>query len=535
MKGSTGIKVAPTWRPPEGHRYVASGVWTDRLIDTYVAEQARRRPEGIAVVDRDRRVTYADLNAAVDRAAGLLDSLGVRRGDVVSFQLPNRLEAAVVHHATLRVGGVSNPIVPIYRGHEVEFILRQARTRVFIIPDVFRRFDHRAMIRESRDTLPDLAHVLVAGEATDGMRSFAEALATAPSAPQVERAAGDAALLLYTSGTEANPKGVLHTHQTLDFECRSIIEHYALTGDDVVFMASPVTHITGLLYGLQLPFMLGARVVLQEIWHVDEAVELIARERCGFSVGATPFLHGIVASSRDSASLRLFACGGADVPPALVREAHRAGIVASRVYGSTECPISTATPVDAPVERHATTDGRPVAPTQVRIVDTAGQTLPAGLRGELQVRGPDLCLGYLDPALNPRSFTADGWFRTGDLAICDREGYVTIAGRAKDVILRGGENLSAKEIEDLLFEHPDVDEVAVVGYPDEILGERTCAYVVSLADLRLEDLVTFLRGRRVANQKLPERLELVDALPKTASGKVKKYRLREALEAEVTS
>jgi cyclohexanecarboxylate-CoA ligase len=479
-------------------------------------------------------LSYGDLAAAVGRAAGMLAGLGVGQGDVVSFQLPNSLEAAIVYHATVRLGAVGNPIIPIYRGREVEFILRQTRSRVVVVADVFRRFDYRAMIAELRPRTPELEHVLVVGEPGAGQRSFAAALEDGGSAPAVQRRSGDLALVLYTSGTEASPKGVLHPHDTLVYECQSIIDLYELTADDRVFMPSPVTHITGLLYGLMLPFMLGTSVVLQDIWDAEEALRLIERERASFCVGATPFMHGLVHAEQladhDLSCLRVFGCGGADVPPALIREAHeRLGIVASRLYGSTECPTVTGTPLRAPLERHADTDGQAIGAAELRVVDEAGDPLPAGVRGHLQVRGPDLCLGYLDPALDERSFTSDGWFRSGDLAVVDEEGSVRIAGRAKDVIVRGGENLSAKEVEDLLFEHPDIEEVAVVGYPDEVLGERACAFVVARGPLDLEELVSFLRERRVANQKLPERLEVVEALPKTASGKVQKFRLRERL------
>jgi cyclohexanecarboxylate-CoA ligase len=466
----------------------------------------------------------------------LLARCGVGKGDVVSFQLPNWLEAVVVHHATVRLGAVSNPIVPIYRAREVGFILRQARSRVFVVPDVFRGFDYRELVSEIRPGLPDLAHVLVVGTPGDGMEAFADAF-DEPAQPEgVSRQSEDVVLLLYTSGTEANPKGVLHSHDTLIYECNSIVDLYSVTDADRVLMSSPVTHITGVLYGLQLPFIVGSGVVLQDIWDVATALDLIERERCSFTIGATPFLHGLVhapdLAERDISSMRVFGCGGADVPPALIRAAgERAGMTASRLYGSTECPTVTGTPVGERLDRHADTDGRSIGATEMRIVDESGAELGPGERGHLLVRGPDLCLGYLDASLNQDAFTEDGWFRTGDMAVRDDEGYLRIAGRAKDVIVRGGENLSAKEIEDLLFEHPDVEEVAVVGYPDEILGERACAIVVTAADLQLEDLVDFLRERRVANQKLPEKLRVVDALPKTASGKVQKFRLRDQLRA----
>jgi cyclohexanecarboxylate-CoA ligase len=501
-------------------------------VDDGLRASAQRTPAATAVVDRDRRVTFGELDRLADRAAALLHRLGVGRGDVVSFQLPNWLEAAVLYHATARLGAISNPIVPIYRRREVGFILEQARSRVLVVPDEFRGFDYPAMVAGLRAELPELEHVLVVGR--DGGGSFAEALATiGPDAgpPGVRHASSDPALLLYTSGTESRPKGVLHTHDSLDYECASIARLYGLGAGDVVFMPSPVTHITGLLYGLQLPFALGAPVVLLDAWDVTGALALIARERCTFTVGATPFLHGLVhapdLADHDISSLRIFVCGGADIPPALIRDAaQHSAMLATRVYGSTECPTATGTAPGEPLALHAETDGAPIGPTEIRVTDDEDHILAPPATGNLQVRGPDLCIGYRDPALDAAAFTADGWFRTGDLAAIDGDGRLRIAGRVKDIIVRGGENLSAKEIENLLFEHEGVREVAVVAFPDPVLGERACAYVVGDPGLTLEAVVTFLRARGVANQKLPERLRLVAELPKTASGKVQKYVLR---------
>lgn len=533
------MAVAVTRRSPQAERYRAAGLWEDRLIDGLLLDAAAAFPERVALVDGERRVTYGELAARVERAAGGLHALGVGRGDVVSFQLPNWLEAAVVHHATLRLGAVSNPVTPIYRGREVRFILRQARSRVLVVPDVFRGFDHRAMAVRLRDELPALDHVVVVGEPAPGTLRWEDALDGGSAAPLGARSPADPALLLYTSGTEADPKGVVHSHETAVYESRSIAQLYELTEEDRVLMPSPVTHITGLIYGLQLPFMLGTRVVLQDVWDADRALELIERERCSVVIGATPFLHGLATSPelarRDVSSLRVFGCGGADVPPELIRSASRAlGIRASRLYGSTECPAVTGSALRAPERCHAETDGAPIGGGEARVVsEEDGAVLgEPGARGLLQVRGPELCLGYLDPALNDAAFDADGWFATGDVATIDAEGCVRIAGRAKDVIVRGGENISAKEVEDLLFEHPAVREVAVVGYPDAVLGERACAFVVADGSLTLDALVAFLRAREVANQKLPERLRVVGELPTTSSGKVQKFRLRAALRDE---
>lgn len=521
--------------------FTRSGLWSGKLVDLYLDEAAARYPDQTAVVDRERTFTFAQMHAMVGRAAAGLAARGVHQGDVVSFQLPNWAEAVIIHLAVLKAGAISNPIIPIYRQRELRFILRQSRARVIFVPHVFRGFDYAAMLSELRTELPDLTHIFAVGGEAPGLESFAEFMATpwedGPAGAQVAgllRGPNDPVLLLYTSGTTADPKGALHTHNTLDYENRSIINLYRLTSDDVIFMPSPVTHITGILYGLLMPPMLGAKVVFQDVWNPTEALALMAEHRCSFFIGATPFLHGLTyhpdLDRYDLASLRVAASGGADVPPELMREtARRFDCCATRVYGSTECPTVTAGSYDDPPEKRACTDGRPIGAARARVVDEDGGDLRPGQVGELIVQGPEMFIGYLDEALNRDAFTADGWFRTGDLAMLDADGYVEIKGRKKDIILRGGENISVKEVEDLLFEHPKVQEVAIVAMPDPVMVERACAFVVPRPgeSLNLQDVVAYLKQRQLAMQKLPERLELVPELPKTASGKVQKFKLRE--------
>lgn len=515
-------------------RHRAACHWLDHLIDQHVAAAARSRPGAVAVTDGTVTVTYGELERSVQAIAAGLAGLGVGGGEVVSWQLPNWPEAVALHHGVLRLGAVSNPIIPIYRQREVGYILAQARSRVVVVPGTFRGFDYPAMIAQLRPGLPDLRHVIVARGEEAGAEPFERLLGARPDAvPAGPRTADDPALLMFTSGTTADPKGVLHTHNTLDYENRSMIDVYGLGPDDVVFMPSPVAHITGLLYGLQLPAMLGAPVVLQDIWEPAVALRLIERWRCSFTLAATPFLHGLVhhpdLASFNIASLRIFACGGADVPPELIRQAdQRLGTTATRIYGSTEFPTLSTSPPGAPLAKRAGTDGRVIGAAEYRIVDDAGAGVPAGVTGELLVRGPELFPGYLRESDNKQAF-AQGWFRTGDLAAADPQGYVSIRGRKKDIILRGGENISAIEIENLLFEHPRVREVAVVAMPDPVMVERACAFVVPEPGPPpdLADLTAFLLTRQLARQKLPERLEIVTELPKTQSGKVQKFRLRE--------
>jgi cyclohexanecarboxylate-CoA ligase len=506
--------------------YTRPGLWEDRTVDGYLTDAARATPEQTAVIDRRGPWTYAQLDTMVDRLASALQARGVGRGDVVSWQLPNWAEAAVVHMATLRLGAISNPIVAIYRHAEVGFILRQAASKAMFVPATHRGFDYPGMIAEIRGELPDLQTVVVVGgENTDADIGFDALIDQGRHRPlmSVQRDANDVALLLYTSGTTAAPKGALHTHNTIDYEIRSLIDFFSLSRDDVVFMPSPVGHITGVLCGIQLPVSLGAVLVLLDGWDPGRALSLIAEHRCTYTVAATPFLHGMLnhrdLSDTDTSSLRAFMCGGADIPPELITSASAAlDCTVARAYGSTEYPTATGSNERDPLDKRAHTDGRPMGDAQVRVVD-----------GEVLVCGPEMFVGYLDASLNDDAFTPDGWFRTGDLGRLDADGFLEITGRRKDIIIRGGENISVKEVEDRLFGHPKVADLAVVAAPDPVLGERVCAVVVPAPGqtITLEEITAWLSAARFAKQKLPERLILLDELPRTASGKVQKFKLRE--------
>ena len=520
--------------------YRAVGILEDRLLDHDLARSVKGRPSAPFLTDKCGSYTYRQIWDDVLGFAGALQELGVGRGDVVSFQLPNRVEAAVAYFATVLVGAISNPIVPIYREHEVSFILGQAHPKVVVIPSIYKGVDYRDLYDRTAEACGHCpAIVVVDGDAGQGRINYRDAKSSRPGRSLEERLGTDRAVLLYTSGTTASPKGVLHSHQTLRSECRSIINSAGLTGADIVFMASPVTHVTGLLYGLQMPAMLGGSSILQESWDPGEAYCLLRDGGCTFTVGATPFLHGLVEVQGEGGagldSLRSFVCGGADVPPGLVASARsRLGVEVVRAYGLTELPTVTCGGLNDRPEKRAGTDGRPLPGTRVRIRDAKGLSRRYG-EGELEASAPEMFLGYLDPGLDGEAFTEDGWFRTGDLASVDPDGYVTILGRIKDIIVRGGENISVKEVEDVLFGHPAVSEIAIVGYPDTVMGQRMCAFVVPAGAVgpSKEDLRRFLAERGMARQKAPERVEIVGSLPKTPSGKVQKSKLRE-LAASVT-
>ncbi|HEX4016060.1 MAG TPA: AMP-binding protein [Frankiaceae bacterium] len=519
-----------------GRRERVSGAWLDRFIDGYVAEAARLEPEKPAIIDGFGTLTYAEADRAIEAIARSLARLGVHRGDVVSWQLPNWHEAFLLHHGVLRAAAVSNPIVPIYRRHEVEYMLREAGSRVLVVPETFRGFDYVAMAGDLRPALPDLEHVVVVRPQRQTELSFTD-LARGDGPPlDAGRTPDDPMLLMFTSGTTARPKGVLHTHNTLDYENRSIIEIFELDENDRVFMASPLSHITGLLYGIQLPGMLKTTAVLQDVWEPGEALALLARHRSTVTVAATPFLHGLTyhpdLAAFDLSALRLFACGGADVPPGLVRDARiNLGCHVTRIYGSTEVPTLSSSGPHDPADKGAQTDGRMIGGATFRIIDAKALPVAEGEIGDLEAKGPETFVGYLRPGDAADAFTADGWFRTGDLASGDSSGFISIRGRSKDIVLRGGENISVTEIEQLLFEHPDVAEVAIVAMPDPVMVERACAFVVPREGARptLADLTAFLAGFEVAKQKYPERLELVPELPKTQSGKIQKFLLRQEI------
>jgi len=530
-------------------RYTRPGLWDGNMVDGYLLAAARATPARTAVIDRGTTWSYGDLDAMVTRMAAALHGRGIARGDVVSWMLPNWTEAVVVHHAALRLGAVSNPIVPIYRQAETSFILRESESKAVFVPSTFRGFDYAGMLAEIRADLPSLRTVVVVGDTEAGRDVEYSSLMAEPDAPlSPAHAAGpdrdpnDPVLLLYTSGTTSTPKGALHTHNTLDYENRSIIDFYGLSGRDVVFMPSPVSHITGVLFGLQLPFMLRSAVVLLDRWDPGRALQLIAAHRCSFMVAATPFLHGIVhhpeLRDTDTSSMRAIVCGGADVPPDLVKDATAAlGCMVSRAYGSTEYPTATGSNAGDPLSKRAETDGRAIGEARLRIVDDLGTDVPAGHAGEVLVQGPEMFIGYLDPELNAEAFTEDGWFRTGDLGRRDADGFLEITSRKKDIIIRGGENISAKEIEDALFGHPKIADVAVVASPDPVLAERVCAVIVPQAgqSVGLDEITAWLTHRKLAKQKFPEEVILLGELPRTASGKVQKFQLRELAAQRATA
>ncbi len=529
--------VAPTRLPALADAWRSAGHWRGETVWQAFAATTARAPGTIAVVDGGIRMTFESLGTDAERLAAALVDLGVAPGDVVAVQLPNWRETIVAFLAIARVGAVANPVLPIYRQRELGFILAQSSARVLFIPGRLRDCDHRTLVDELRPSLPALAHVVTVRDAPPaGGLAYDSLLSARPAAPAAADA-GAIALLLYTSGTTADPKGVLHSHDTLLAEARSLGPVHGLGPGDRVLMPSPLTHISGFMHAVLVPAALGTGAVLMDRWNADQAVALIAAERVTYMVGAPTFLRDLAGSRdlgrHDTGSLRLFSCGGADVDPTLVRDAAaRLGCVAKRVYGSSEFPTVSTTGPDDPPARRIDSEGRPIGAVEIRLVDDDGAPVAAGVEGEILARGPECFLGYLDPALDADAFTPDGWFRTGDLGTVDVEGYLRVTGRKKDIIIRKGENISARELEDLLAAHPAVAEVAVIGVPDPVAGEVACAVLRLRPDAvapTLTDVASYLAACGLSRRKLPERLEFVTDFPRTASGKILKRALRERI------
>ncbi|KWX56507.1 AMP-binding protein [Mycobacterium sp. NAZ190054] len=519
--------------------HTSAGYWTDRTITDHLDEAAAATPDKTAFVDSRRAVTYGELRREVDRCAlGLLE-LGVRRGDVVSFQLPNWIEWVVVHFAASRIGAISNPLIPIYRDREVGFMVGLARSKVLVVPQEFRGFDYPAMVERLRGRWPGLDHVLVVGSSWDEFaatpweerRDPAELTTLRPDP-------NDVTLLIFTSGTTGEPKGVMHTHNTAIAANNPLPQRLGITADSVIHMASTLAHLTGFLYGARLPVQNGATCVLQDVWDAPRFVELVARHGITYTSAATPFLHDVINAANladhDLSSLRRFCCMGAPIPRALVREARRKlpGLTVLGGWGQTENALVTLGVPGDPDEKIIDTDGYPWPGMRIRVVDDTGAELPAGSEGRLQASGPFLFVGYAERLDLAREAFDGPWFDTGDLAVIDADGYLRIAGRTKDVIIRGGENIPVAYIENVLYEHSDIVSAAVVAVPDPRLQERACACVVLKAGadaLSFEKLQAFMAEKGVARHYWPERLEVLPELPCTASGKIQKFALRAAL------
>lgn len=516
------------------------GLWVHTTLADALGAAAETSPRRTVLVDSGVRLDCATL---CTRARGLAHALTQRMpaGSVVSFMLPNWHETAVIYLAATLAGMVVNPILPSLRDHDLRFILEDAGTAMIFAPHQYGGHDYAAMLERVTAAMSPAPQIVVLRGSDTGHAGshtpYPDLLSQTPSGVTLPALDPDSVrMILYTSGTTSRPKGVLHTHNSIHALICQIRDHWAIGPGDAFLVPSPVAHIGGSIYAFECPLLLGTTAVLMDRWDPAEAVALMDSQRCTHIAGATPFLQQLLSAAEQAGNrlpdLKVFVCGGASVSPSLIRRATQYfdHAVVTRVYGCTEVPVTT---VGAPRPDEAgyaaDTDGR-AGIAEIKLV--AHDLAPAG-DGEICVRGPQMLLGY--HRHEDDSFDAAGFFRTGDLGrwvSAGSEGqYLVVTGRAKDVIIRSGENISAKEVEDLLADHPGIAEIAVVGLPDARTGERACAVIVPAGTARpdVASLLALLVSKGVAKFKAPEQVVIADALPKNDAGKILKHQIRASL------
>jgi len=519
---------------------VRGGEWPNKTIVGLARDQASRYPDRVALHEGDIHLTNGQIWRLANKLAASLKARGVKAGDIVAMQLPNWAETSIIYLAAGLTGAILNPILPILRDKEVSFMLRDSGARVLFIPERFRNFSYVDMIDRIRDDLPKLESVVILrGEA--GKHSAWDALIDVdlPLPLWPESDPNDVKIVMYTSGTTGRPKGVMHTHNTLQAEILTYLTSWELGADDVIFMASPVSHITGCLLAFELPWASNSPVVLQEKWDAGQAIDLFLKYGVTFTSSSTPFLRELLdaAKARNEHLLgfKRFVCGGMAIPPQLILDAHEwfRNATIGRCCGMTEVPaITIAIKSREQIALGAGTDGILSPGTEVRICDPkTGVQLPPGVEGEIIARAPEQFVGYFRPEDNQGAFTEDGFFLTGDIGILSAENCLSITGRKKDLIIRGGENISAREIEDALSEHEAIAEVAVVAMPHERLGEGVACFIVLKEGRSIDqsEVARYLNSLSIARQKIPERVEIAAELPRNIQGKVLKNILRDRM------
>ena len=533
------------FNPALGEQFRKQGYWGNATLLDCWNMSVLRHPDKPAVIDsHGASLSFSETDAMASKLARFMLDAGIVPGDMVSFQLPGWTEFLPVYIAGLRAGAVLNPIPTNLRYEETRYILSLCESKLLFAPHRFRKFDHTPMNVRLCEELPSLRCIVTVdkfeenpGPGTLGAIISATAPLSGAEALAIRRnvLADDLAAVLFTSGSEGNPKGVMLTHNNIIFSERSFAAYYNITQFDTMLMPAPVTHATGFHHGVTMPFLVGATSVLQDVFVADTTLRLVEQHRCTASMASAPFLHDMVCVLRrcdyDLSSLRFFLCGGAPVNPEMMAEAQGKGILTCNVYGSTESvPHTGVHPTHDQAIRMGTA-GKPMPGVEVKVAGGQHEPLPPCTEGQEASRGPQVFMGYFkQPELTAKALDDDGWFYSGDLCVRDADGFIAITGRLKDMIIRGGENISSLEVENILLRHPNIEEAAVVAMPDPRLMERACAYIV-LSDigtgLSFEQMVRFMDGQDIAKHKFPERLEVVRSLPRTASGKIKKAELRE--------
>jgi cyclohexanecarboxylate-CoA ligase/acyl-CoA synthetase len=539
----TAIRPEDRYSASEIEGFRSKGYWDSHSLAYYIDTFAVADPDRLALTDNYTELSRGELRAQAYRLALSFKKLGVVAGDRVQVQLPNWNEFVVIYVALARLGAVLVPTMPVYRGDEVKFVIDNSGAKISIVTANFRSFNYVDMITEIRKTTPAIEKVIVVrGAATDGNLSYDDLIAgdSVPSDDELGPVPNpDAAhAVIYTSGTESRPKGCQHTFATMSFTAhRLAADVFALTEDDVMFMPTPITHATGLAAGILMPLMYGAGVHLIDVWEPNEGLRQIAKYKTTISMAATPFLQMALGAlktdpTHDISSMRIWASAGAPIPEAMLTDWKSLipGCLALPVYGNSEALVVTAMRYDDSPEKVVSTDGRTPEGVHLEIRDEADNSLPAGKEGEIKFTSPGMLLGYWqDPEKTAATIGPDGFFATGDLGRVDDDGFLRVTGRIKDIIIRGGLNISAREVEENAAMHPNVAAIAAVSMPDERLGEKVCAFIVADgAELTVAELAAYLQGERhIAPPKCPEKIIFVSELPTTATGKVKKFELRQ--------
>ena len=532
-------KVTDRYTSEQIERFYSSGVWRETTMPEELDIQTAQLPDKVFVTDATTSYTFSQLREAAQRLAAGLERIGIGAGDRVAVQLPNWTEFVVISVALSRLGAIMVPIMPIYRQDDVRFIVETAGIKAAFTPGEFRRFDHARMFLDLAAAATPLETVIVVrGEPVpEGALAYGDVLASPGERPTGTGVGPDEPfLIVFSSGTTSRPKGCLHTFNTYCAGARLLGRVWRYTADDIQFGPSPVTHTTGLVTSVLMPLIHGAGTHLMEVWEPREGLDRIAKFHCTAAVTATTFLQTMIRvydpDQHDASSLRFWTSAGAPIPGSFVEEARRAfpGMQVLSLYGRSENLVTTTCTVDDPPERSVTSDGKAAPGQEVRIVDSDGSEVPPGTEGDIAYRGAMHMLEYINqPEATAEMFTADGFSKSGDLGVMDAGGYVRVTGRVKDIVIRGGLNISVRQVEDLLSAHPAVNAVAAVGMPDEVLGERVCCYLVpapGTEPLTVEQIREYLLGKGLAIQKIPERVEVMPALPMTATGKIQKNLLR---------
>ena len=540
------MKVTLTFNEQRRAAYRQQGLWGDASLADYWQQTARAMPDKIAVVDNHgASYTYSALDHAASCLANWMLAKGIESGDRIAFQLPGWCEFTVIYLACLKIGAVSVPLLPSWREAELVWVLNKCQAKMFFAPTLFKQTRPVDLILPLQNQLPQLQQIVGVDKlapATSSL-SLSQIIADNTSLTTAITTHGDElAAVLFTSGTEGLPKGVMLTHNNILASERAYCARLNLTWQDVFMMPAPLGHATGFLHGVTAPFLIGARSVLLDIFTPDACLALLEQQRCTCMLGATPFFYDLLnvleKQPADLSALRFFLCGGTTIPKKVARECQQLGIKLLSVYGSTESSPHAVVNLDDPLSRFMHTDGYAAAGVEIKVVDDARKTLPPGCEGEEASRGPNVFMGYFDePELTARALDEEGWYYSGDLCRMDEAGYIKITGRKKDIIVRGGENISSREVEDILLQHPKIHDACVVAMPDERLGERSCAYVVLKAphhSLSLEEVVAFFSRKRVAKYKYPEHIVVIEKLPRTTSGKIQKFLLRKDIMRRLT-